>query len=200
VPVPGQPLYAERVSWVEQLRQLDHPIAYVSWYDAIAYARWLSEQTGQSWRLPTEAEWEKAARGSDGRAYPWGTIFDSTRCNTAESGQGKTTPVGRYPTGASTYGVLDMAGNVWEWTTSLFKPFPYRVDDGREDAESIENRVVRGGAWNRDARLARSAYRGHIWPDRVQDNVGFRLVSGNGTVSDHVASNALHDRMSAPRT
>ena len=179
MPEPGRPLYSEKVSWVDQLTRLEHPVVYVTWYDARAYAQWLSEQTGQSWRLPTEAEWEKAARGSDGRTYPWGTLFDSARCNTLESGQGETTPVGSYPTGASTYGVQELAGNVWEWTSSLFNSYPYRTDDGREDALSIENRVVRGGAWNRDASLARSAYRGHIWPDRALDNVGFRLVCGD---------------------
>ena len=91
----------------------DHPVVYVSWRDCVAYAEWAGV------RLLTEQEWEKAARGIDGRVYPWGDEFDSARCNTYESGIGATTPVGRYsPGGDSPCGCADMAGNVWEWTAS----------------------------------------------------------------------------------
>ncbi len=126
---------------------------------SLAYASWLAKTTGQRWRLPSEAEWEKAARGTDGRIYPWGDTFDKTRCNTDESGIGTTTPVGRYPNGESPYHVQDMAGNVWEWTSSLYQPYPYRKNDGRENLNSTDNRVLRGGSWVSNSRDARAAYR-----------------------------------------
>jgi len=141
--------------------QEDHPVVYVSWYDAVAYCNWLSSVTGKPYRLPSETEWEKGARGTDGRIYPWGNQWDAERCHTVESGKGDTTPVGAYPQGASPYGLLDMAGNVWEWTRSLwgedweepsFK-YPYDPDDGREDLEA-PGTVLRG--WRLAARhLAR---------------------------------------------
>jgi formylglycine-generating enzyme required for sulfatase activity len=130
-----------------------------AWQEAIAYAAWLTGQTGQAWWLPSEAEWEKAARGTDGRIYPWGDQFDVSRCNTKESNSGDSTPVGRYPTGASPYGPLDMTGNVHEWTSSIEKPYPYSATDGRERADSTEIRVLRGGCWKYDGRLARAALR-----------------------------------------
>jgi formylglycine-generating enzyme required for sulfatase activity len=96
----------------------NHPVGTVSWHDTINYCEWLAGVTGKPYRLPTEAEWEKAARGTDGRAYPWGK-WDAERCNTLESGILDTTPVGKYsPEGDSPYGCADMAGNVWEWTAS----------------------------------------------------------------------------------
>lgn len=100
--------------WLTQLGTLDRSVASVSWHDATAYAAWLARQTGQPWHLPTEAEWEKAARGTEGRIYPWGDTFDASRANTYESGIGTTTPVGASPSGASPSGAQDLAGNVWE--------------------------------------------------------------------------------------
>jgi formylglycine-generating enzyme required for sulfatase activity len=147
--------YAEYQNWHSQLSRLDHPVVNVTWYDAVAYAIWLSGRTTEVWRLPTEAQWEKAARGADGRIFPWGGIFDKARCNTKESGIGATTPVGNYPSGASLYGAQDMAGNVWEWTSSLKLPYPYITSSGREDGNSAGNRVLRGGSWNGVARTAR---------------------------------------------
>ena len=98
----------------------DHPVVQVSWNDAKNYCQWLSKATGRCYGLPSEAEWEKGARGTDGRIYPWGNQWDPTRCNSAESVLEKTTSVHAYPQGASPYGVLDIAGNVWEWTRSLW--------------------------------------------------------------------------------
>jgi serine/threonine-protein kinase len=137
----------------------DHPVVYVSWQDAVAFCRWASEATGATIRLPTEAEWEKAARGTDGRIYPWGNDKPTAEhCNFSRN-VGDTTPVGSYPKGASPYGVLDVAGNVWEWTNSLFRRYPYDPTDGREDSYSEERRTVRGGSFHDLVRYVRCACR-----------------------------------------
>jgi formylglycine-generating enzyme required for sulfatase activity len=162
--------------WQTQLGKLDHPVVRVSWHDAVAYAAWLSERTGERWWLPTEAEWEKAARGTDGQIYPWGDAFDTTRCNTSESGKSGTTPVGTYPAGASPYGAQDLAGNVWEWTGSRYLSYPYTTSFGREDLKSTGSRVLRGGSWVNDARKARAAYRVNLQPWLFSEHLGFRVV------------------------
>ena len=155
----------------------NHPVRYVNWDDAIAYCKWLSEKSGLLVTLPTEAEWEKAARGTDGRIYPWGNEFDKDKCNTSESGINNTTPVGKYsPTGDSPYGCADMAGNVWEWTRSIFMPYPYKADDGRESLEDFGYRVVRGGSWDLNRVVARASHRYNYYPDLRDANFGFRLV------------------------
>jgi hypothetical protein len=111
-----------------------HPVAAVSWHDAMKYIQWLNETAkdglpdGFVFILPTEAQWEKAARGEYGNEWPWGNEFDKSKCNTIEGGKIDTTPVDAYPSGASPYGVMDMVGNVWEWTHTMFKGYPYRVD------------------------------------------------------------------------
>lgn len=100
----------------------EHPVVLVSQADAMAYARWLTAVTNRRWRLPTERDWEKAARGVDGRRFPWGDEFDSHRLNSHDAGPYDTTPVGRYPLGASTFGLLDAAGLVFEWTSTADGP------------------------------------------------------------------------------
>ncbi|WIG58596.1 MAG: GldJ [Ktedonobacterales bacterium] len=162
------------VSWQKQLARIDHPVVCVSWQDAVAYLRWLAGVTDQPWRLPTEAEWEEAARGADGRIYPWGDTFDKNRCNTSGSGIWTTTPVGRYPNSASPYGAQDMAGNVSEWTSSLFEPYPYNKADGREDQKSTATRVLRGGSWYDVSWGARAAFRDGSGPDYCNNDWGFR--------------------------
>jgi formylglycine-generating enzyme required for sulfatase activity len=159
--------------------KLDHPVVSVSWDDAVAYCRWLSEATGRSFRLPSEAEWEKAARGTDGRIYPWGKQPpDKGRCNFGKN-VSDTTPVGNYPAGVSPYGCYDMAGNVREWTSSLYGGYPYRADDGREvETDDSRSRVVRGGAYWNDATWVRCAYRDGYNPRFVYYYDGFRLATG----------------------
>ncbi|HEY1389837.1 MAG TPA: SUMF1/EgtB/PvdO family nonheme iron enzyme [Ktedonobacterales bacterium] len=163
-------------TWANQMLKLDHPVVYVSWDDAVAYAAWLAQTSGRPWRLPTEAQWEKAARGIDGHIYPWGDSVDPSRANTFGGGRAGTTAVGGYPRGASSCGAQDMAGNVLEWTYSLYKPYPYTKSDGREAETSAENRAQRGGSWHFTARSVRAAYRVNYKPDSLTDDLGFRLA------------------------
>jgi len=153
-----------------------HPVVDVTWHDALAYCRWLSEVTGKTIMLPSEAQWEKAARGTDGRTYPWGNRWVAERCNSAESGKKNTTPVWAYPEGASPYGLLDMAGNVWEWTRSLSKSYPYDPVDGREDLEAEGARVLRGGSFLNVSRSVRCAVRVRYYPGDWFRDGGFRVI------------------------
>jgi formylglycine-generating enzyme required for sulfatase activity len=155
----------------------DHPVVYVSWYSAVAYCNWLAEVTGKPYRLPSEAEWEKGARGDDGRIYPWGDQWDARRCNNTEDGQRGTTPVGAYPEGASPYGLLDMAGNVWEWTDSWYQAYPgsdYQSEDFGE-----KYRVLRGGSWLSSQRCIRVSYRDFNPPPDIFNHftIGFRVCA-----------------------
>jgi formylglycine-generating enzyme required for sulfatase activity len=156
----------------------DHPARYVNWNDAMVYCKWLSEKSGLPVTLPSEAEWEKAARGTDGRIYPWGDEFDKDKCNTSESGIKNTTPVGMYsPAGDSPYGCADMAGNIWEWTRSKFKPYPYNAEDGRENLEGTDARVVRGGSWDYRRLFARASLRSNFdSPNLRRSLYSFRVV------------------------
>lgn len=178
-PVREPPVYAyqkTKVDWATQQSHPDHPVVRISWKDALAYVRWLAKVTGQPWRLPNEAEWEKAARGTDGRIYPWGATFDKARCNTDASGISTTTPVGSYPHGESPYHAQDMAGNVWEWTSTIYQRYPYRKDDAHENLDSTDNRVLRGGSWASGSRLVRAAYRRNLMPRSGYRNFGFRVA------------------------
>jgi formylglycine-generating enzyme required for sulfatase activity len=165
------------LSWTQQISQrLDHPVVNISWRDAVAYAKWLAQCTGHPWRLPSEAEWEKAGRGTDGRIYPWGDLFDAAQANTVDGERGGTTSIGSYPSGTSPYGALDMAGNVWEWTSSIFKPYPYIASDGREQIESTGDRVLRGGSWAHLYKVARVAYRNDSQLNYLYVGSGFRVA------------------------
>ena len=165
-----------------------HPVVKVSWRDAIAYCKWLHSLIAHDIgtlntqvRLPTEAEWEKAARSVNGNEWPWGDDFDKDKCNSGEGKKGGTTAVGAYsPQGDSPYHVADMAGNVLEWCHSLFKPYPYAAGDGREDELDEGERMLRGGSFSNNQRLVRSAYRGYNLPDDRYDDYGFRVVVSPG--------------------
>ncbi len=169
----AEPRYWDEAEWTGDD---DLPVVGVHWHEAVAYCNWLAEATGFAYRLPTEAEWEKAARGTDERLYPWGNEFDSARCNTSESNLGRTTPVGRYPQGASPYGVLDMSGGVWEWTSSANAPYPYDPTDGREAPDAPGRRIVRGGSWYDSGDSARVTYRDNLNPYDRHCSVGFRVA------------------------
>ncbi len=153
------------------------PVVGVSWYEARAYCTWLSAQTGKVFTLPTEAEWEAAARGQERRQYAYGETYDNGRCNTFETHLRRTAPIGVFPGGQTPEGIADLSGNVWEWTTSLFQPYPYDAADGRENSRDDNGRrVLRGGSWNFIQSNARAAYRRYHTPGNRNDSFGFRVV------------------------
>jgi len=159
----------------------NHPVVGVSKIDAEKYIEWLNQKTEMTFKLPTEAEWERAARGNDGRVFPWGNTFDPWRCNTAESVKKGTTPVGFYsPGGDSLCGAVDMIGNAWEWTQSRFMPYPYTPSFDAEEARAKGRYVVRGGAWYYTRKLARCAAREGILANYLSPSIGFRVSRALG--------------------
>ena len=188
----SKPRYWDDTIW----NDASQPVVGVSWYEAVAYCKWLTAKTGRMYRLPAEAEWEKAARGTlpspvasvrDGRGgggegsnrYPWGNQWDKTRCNNKENGMGKTTPVGQFsPQGDSSYGVGDLTGQVYEWCSTKYASYPYQTGDGREGEAGGDARILRGGSWfdGPPAAYCRCGYRAWDNP-RLRDNDrGFRCA------------------------
>jgi formylglycine-generating enzyme required for sulfatase activity len=169
-------------NWPEQ------PVVGICWYEAAAYAAWWSERTGRPFRLPSEAEWERAARGLDGRLWPWGQDFEPGHGNTAEEGYGRPTAVNAYADGATPEGVFDLAGNVWEWCRTrwgrawqtLEYRYPYDATDGREDEGRRFARGMRGGSWFDSWVQAAAPNRGRYLPGSRGSNIGFRLVEMSG--------------------
>lgn len=179
--------------------KMNHPVVMVSWFDALKFCKWLSKETRKHWSLPTEAQWEKTARGPEGNLWPWGNTWDETRCN-CNNLIGDTTPVGMIsPKGDSFYGCSDMAGNVLEWTTTTigikdpwpvttqvqtpsFEPkfkyyrYPYKPNDGRENLKSNARRVARGGTFQRGKDMCRCAFRFADMPGERYSSMGFRVV------------------------
>ncbi|MEZ4868845.1 MAG: SUMF1/EgtB/PvdO family nonheme iron enzyme [Caldilineaceae bacterium] len=153
----------------------NQPVVGVNWYEASAYAAWLAKVTGRAYRLPSEAEWEWAARRNR-RRYPWGNEWDANACNWQGSKLNRTNPVGVFAFSATTDGLHELAGNVYEWTATRYRGYPYRADDGREDPNAEGRRVMRGGSWAVDRTRVRCAYRGWRYAGFWFDNHGFRLA------------------------
>jgi formylglycine-generating enzyme required for sulfatase activity len=162
----------------------NQPAIGLSWYECVAFWHWLSAESGQFWRLPSEAEWEKAARGGDARLFPWGNEFDATRLN----GRGPrnhqvctTTPIGLYPSGISPFGLFDCVGNVWEWCATRWrKTYPYETTQDEWQGDYLQGmalRVLRGGSWYETKEATRCTHRFKFQPFGWNDRGGFRLVS-----------------------
>lgn len=161
-------------------QKANHPVTQVSWDDAGAFCAWVAKQTGQRVRLPTEAEWEKAARGSDGRTYPWGNAEPTDHLCNFNKNVKDTTPVGKYsPQGDSLYGCVDMAGNVWEWCADWYDGNYYAQSPAKNPTGPVigQGRVLRGGSWDFDATYVRASSRPRYVPVyRYFDLGGFRCA------------------------
>ena len=185
--------FARATQWKVDARALDapstHPVTFVSWPDALAYCRWMENRlrtaTGSQtplrdlvasgWHvtLPSEAEWEKAARGTDGRRYPWG---NDPRPGVANFQSAAATAVGFFKCPACAHGLADMSGNVWEWTSSPYQPYPYTDADDRDDLDADALWVIRGGHFGDDARMVRTTARTGADPGARRPFIGFRTA------------------------
>jgi len=181
------------LQWQAQRFFTNRPVVGVTWYEAAAYAAWLNIQLRQKSgqvpvnygiRLPTEAEWERAARGSTGNRYVWGERWNNNYANT-QARIGHATAVGIFPDGTTSKGIMDLMGNVFEWCQSRYRSYPYNPHDGRNDFEPTGPRVARGGSWLRDSSCTRAPFRMRCNPDLAEIDIGFRLVLS------HIEKNAV---------
>ena len=168
----------------------DHPVVFTNWNEAVAFCLWLSQREGREYQLPTEAQWEFAARGADARIFPWGNQWDPLRCNSAEEGGGfdQTSPVSQFLNGASPHGILDMVGNVWEWCSDWYEP-GYGGGMARENPTGSADgqyKVCRGGSWMNHGYSCRATMRARRAMDFSDAYLGFRVVC----VSDGNADSA----------
>jgi formylglycine-generating enzyme required for sulfatase activity len=177
---------SKRAQWADS----KHPVIYVSWNEADAFCRWLSSKEGKTYRLPTEAEWEYAARGEDGRMFPWGgstsighfANFADSRTNfpwrdpQVDDGFAETSPVGSYPRGASPFGIEDMSGNVFEWCLDWYEPYKGKDITNPRPSKGGRQRVYRGGSWKSRISSLRAAARACNDPNYLSNDVGFRVV------------------------
>ena len=176
----------KRPSWADQ----NHPCVYVSSVDALKFCDWLSRRDGKKYRLPSEAEWEYAARGTDGRTYPWGErlnrgdLANFADCNTTfpwrdaeiNDGYAETSPVGSFPRGASPFGIEDMSGNVWEWCIDFYEPYKGKERTNPRSALTVGRRIYRGGSWKSRASSLRTTARNFNVPEYSANDVGFRII------------------------
>jgi iron(II)-dependent oxidoreductase len=159
--------------WLANKGHENHPVVEASWFGARDYCAWVKK------RLPTEAEWEKAARGTDGRKYPWGNAPPDRSRAQFSAPYNQMLPVTSFPQGASPYGVLDMAGNAWEWVSSAYIPYPYNVSDGREDLKAGPVRGTRGGGHDSPPEELTTTHRGRNLSRNFRSghhNIGFRCA------------------------
>ncbi|MGA3172385.1 MAG: formylglycine-generating enzyme family protein [Chthoniobacteraceae bacterium] len=177
---------SKRPGWADE----NHPAVYVSSVEAIKFCEWLSRHDGKKYRLPTEAEWEYAARGTDGRTFPWGEklnrgdLANFADCNTTfpwrdaeiNDGFAETAPVGKFPRGASPFGAEDMAGNVWEWCLDFYEPYKGKERTNPRSGLTVGRRIYRGGSWKSRASSLRTTTRNFNIPEYSANDVGFRIV------------------------
>lgn len=154
----------------------DYPVVHVSFYDAVEYCKWLSGRTGREFNLPTEAQWERSARGEDGRKYPWGDNIDPGKANYS-TGNRQTTPTGSYRNGKSSIDCYDMAGNVREWCADWYAMRPENVFKNPKGPSDGSYKVVKGGSWLSNADMLRASARSDVDPEQTADDLGFRVAA-----------------------